>query len=991
MSVKNFKFVSPGVFINEIDNSFIPKTADVVGPLIIGRAERGQGLRPVKVDSFSEFVENFGFPIAGGLGDDVARNGNYVGPTYGPFAAQAYLRSAVGPVTFVRLLGAQHDDKETGGEAGWKLNNPATKATNAGAYGLLVIPSASTTTVASGTLAAVWYMTSGYNIVLSGSVRGFQTDASTLTGSAAWFHSDTDALDTDNNSFTVVIQDSSYNQVHKTNFNFNDNSEKFVRKRFNTNPQLTNTTITSTENREKYWLGETYENQVRALGLSGSMLGAIVAIASGSSGLHTNQQSYQNAIAGWFIGQDLTTDTATYNPTNEGRIPKLFRLHGLESGEWLHKNLKVSIERIKRSTSKNDRFGSFSVVLRSIQDNDNAVKVVERFDNCNLDASSPNYVARKIGDQFFQWNEGERRLRLQGDYRNQSKFIRVEVSDAVGEGTLDPLYLPFGYFGPPKIRDFILLSGSDAAQAKGFPANAASGNFPNDYITLDAAGNSDGTGYNFIEGQGPSDIAEGDWTFTHHISAGTGLRHYAPSGSSAHLVEPFDLRITASIGFAAPRLRVSASDGTMGSLRKAYFGFQTSRGRFSTTYDESIPDMLRALPAGLTSTSNGIQDSFIFTLDDVVRKGVDAEYASGSRVAGTSVTAVSGTYEGILDAGYDKFTAPFAGGFDGFDITESEPLRNSGFSSTTTQTNNYAFNTIKRAIDTVADPEFAEMNIATIPGLTNAQLTTHLMNVCEDRGDALAIVDIENVYTAESEGTESVTERKGTVSQAITSLRARGLNSSYGCTFYPWVQIRDENSGRIFWVPPSVPMLGVFASSEAKSELWFAPAGFNRGGLSQGAAGLPVLSVSDRLSSKDRDKLYEANINPIASFPSNGIVVFGQKTLQTDQSALDRINVRRLTIFLKKQISRLATRVLFDQNVEATWNRFKALVEPFLSNTKARFGISEYRLILNDSTTTPDLVDQNILYAKIMVKPTRAIEFIAIDFVVASTGASFDD
>ena len=283
------------------------------------------------------------------------------------------------------------------------------------------------------------------------------------------------------------------------------------------------------------------------------------------------------------------------------------------------------------------------------------------------------------------------------------------------------------------------------------------------------------------------------------------------------------------------------------------------------------------------------------------------------------------------------------------------------------------------------------MNIATIPGVTNAQLTTHLMNVCEDRGDALAVVDIESVYTAEAEGTESVTERKGTVSQAVTSLRARGLNSSYGCTFYPWVQIRDENSGRIFWVPPSVPMLGVFASSEAKSELWFAPAGFNRGGLSQGAAGLPVLSVSDRLSSKDRDKLYEANINPIASFPSNGIVVFGQKTLQTDQSALDRINVRRLTIFLKKQISRLATRVLFDQNVEATWNRFKALVEPFLSNTKARFGISEYRLILDDSTTTPDLVDQNILYAKIMVKPTRAIEFIAIDFVVASTGASFDD
>ena len=186
-------------------------------------------------------------------------------------------------------------------------------------------------------------------------------------------------------------------------------------------------------------------------------------------------------------------------------------------------------------------------------------------------------------------------------------------------------------------------------------------------------------------------------------------------------------------------------------------------------------------------------------------------------------------------------------------------------------------------------------------------------------------------------------------------------------------------------------MLGVLASSQARSHLWFAPAGFNRGGLSEGAAGIPVVSVSERLTSKERDTLYEANINPIASFPSSGLVVFGQKTLQERQSALDRINVRRLVIFLKKQISILSTQVLFEQNVPTTWNRFKSLVEPFLANVKVQFGVTDYKLILDETTTTPDLVDQNILYAKIMVKPARAIEYIAIDFVVASTGASFDD
>ena len=186
-------------------------------------------------------------------------------------------------------------------------------------------------------------------------------------------------------------------------------------------------------------------------------------------------------------------------------------------------------------------------------------------------------------------------------------------------------------------------------------------------------------------------------------------------------------------------------------------------------------------------------------------------------------------------------------------------------------------------------------------------------------------------------------------------------------------------------------MMGVLASSERASDIWFAPAGFNRGGLSDGAAGIPVTAVTERLISKDRDVLYEANINPIASFPSSGIVVFGQKTLQERQSALDRINVRRLVIYLKKQISILSTQILFEQNVQATWTRFKALVEPFLSNVLTGFGITDYRLILDESTTTPDLIDQNIMYAKIMIKPARAIEYIAIDFVIASTGASFDD
>ena len=161
--------------------------------------------------------------------------------------------------------------------------------------------------------------------------------------------------------------------------------------------------------------------------------------------------------------------------------------------------------------------------------------------------------------------------------------------------------------------------------------------------------------------------------------------------------------------------------------------------------------------------------------------------------------------------------------------------------------------------------------------------------------------------------------------------------------------------------------------------------------MSNGAAGLPVLQTALRLNSKDRDTLYEANINPIASFPAEGIVIFGQKTLQVTPSALDRINVRRLMIYVKKEVSRFASTVLFDPNTAVTWKRFTNLAVPFLDGVKSRFGLSDFRVVLDETTTTPDLVDRNIVYAKILLKPTRAIEFIALDFVLAPTGASFAD
>ena len=393
---------------------------------------------------------------------------------------------------------------------------------------------------------------------------------------------------------------------------------------------------------------------------------------------------------------------------------------------------------------------------------------------------------------------------------------------------------------------------------------------------------------------------------------------------------------------------------------------------------------------------DGTERSVFFTLDDIridPSGSGGAFWGSGSHATGLALTNVSGAISGVLDAGYDRFTVPLYGGFDGLDITELEPFRNSQWDTgTPSPVNSYTFNSVLQAIDSISDPEVVEMNLATIPGLTQEGLTTSLLRVCEDRADALAIIDLAGGYKARAEDTSSARNNtESNLRTVISNLRDRGLNSSYGCCFYPWVRGRDTINGAMLWLPPSIAALGTFSSSQKKTQVWFAPAGFNRGGLTEGSAGIPVVDVAHQLRRKDRDDLYAANINPIAKFPAEGIVIFGQKTLQVTPSALDRINVRRLMIFVKKRVSQVASRLLFDPNVQTTWNRFISAVGPILADIKTNFGLSDYKLVLDETTTTPDLIDRNILYAKIFLKPTRAIEFIAIDFNITRTGASFDD
>ncbi len=979
---RKFKFISPGVFTREIDQSQLPADPRIIGPTIFGRARKGPGMRPVLVRSYEEFVNVFGSPDPGAEGGDNWRSGDFDGPTYGAYAAKAWLNSGQAPLTMMRLLGTQHTNAEAAtGLAGWDTTGAPDRdlSENGGAYGLFLVNSASLAAspspTDSGTLAAVWYLQKSASVVLSGNFVGAPSGFG--TASAGTYFQSRGA----SQEFAAVIFNTGEATSEKVCFNFDENSDKYIRKVFNTNASQTNSTIvdSSTNAYKRYWLGESYDQMVRRTvtntGESGNVFGVILALASGSTSLldfDDHNQGFQNAETPYFRSQDLGINTNFFLDNTV----RLFKLVSLEHGSWIQRNVKISIEEIRAADYPEiNPYGTFSVVLRSVRDTDNAPIVIERYDLCNLNPNSPDYVAKKIGDKFVEWSATERRLRQYGDYDNQSAYVRVVVDAAVANGGADASAVPFGYFGPPRLKGFTVLSGST------FPAPNAVGNT---VVGAASLAQIPVLGSGSIAHPGGVKQTKGNnlFAFTHRAVC-------APAPGTS---------FTASYNFPAIRNRLSASDGGINPT-DAYFGIQTTKAANSIIFDPSYIDMVRPLPAPIATQTfvpgGNTENSFSFTLDNIrFRNGnrEEAYYLSGSRKDGGSWTAASGS-RSLLDNGYNKFTAPMFGGFDGLNIVEKEPFRNSYLNqSSQTELNNYGINTLRRSIDTVADPEFVETNLMSIPGIWTPAVTDKLITTCEERADALAVVDIQYAYTpAGTEDTASAVARRPDVTQAATTLRARSINSSYGCTFFPWVQIRDANTNRVVDVPPSVAAIGTFGSSQARSELWFAPAGFVRGGLSNGAAGVPVTGVKMRLTSKDRDTLYSMNINPIATFPNEGIVIFGQKTLQVTRSALDRINVRRLLIFIKKEISTIANTILFDPNVQTTWDRFTSAVNPFLADVKARFGLTDFRVILDSTTTTDDLIDRNILYAKIYLKPARAIEFIALDFIVTRTGASFDD
>jgi hypothetical protein len=271
----------------------------------------------------------------------------------------------------------------------------------------------------------------------------------------------------------------------------------------------------------------------------------------------------------------------------------------------------------------------------------------------------------------------------------------------------------------------------------------------------------------------------------------------------------------------------------------------------------------------------------------------------------------------------------------------------------------------------LANQDDYRFNVMLTPGLIDsgafASTVTSIISNTQNRGDNIYIVD-QNPYNS-------------TVANAVTAAATR--NTSYAATYWPWLQTVDPDSGARVWVPASTMIGGVYAFNDSVSEPWFAPAGINRGGLST------VIRAEQKLPQSSRDTLYSGNVNPIATFPGTGTVVYGQKTLQKQASALDRVNVRRLLIALKSYISQVANNLVFEQNTIATRNQFLSQVNPYLESVQQRQGLYAFKVIMDDSNNTADVIDRNQLVGQIYIQPTKTAEFIYLDFNILPTGATF--
>ncbi len=702
------------------------------------------------------------------------------------------------------------------------------------------------------------------------------------------------------------------------------------------------------------------------------------------------EDRYKTARSPWLTSQKFG-----------GKVKNLFKVHALDDGTAGSDGFKISISGIAASSNESTDFGTFDLFVRAMEDDDDNVIALEKFYKLDLNPSSERYVGRVIGDQYtyydFDKPDGSQKLVIEGIHPNRSKYIRLEMAGEVDKNTIDDSALPVGFRG----HSHLVTSGeiTDVIGDSGHVADSLLSSTPMDSTRTDGV-----TGNDLWTTDPLGSIVQMPVPFRGDITRGSGVGRKV--GPNLHWGVQFQVNDSP----AEPN-KSRVFEKSIYGFTKYFPDFQTSDlnlmvGDNAGTPDDSIDDLVTVLDSdrfnnnafSLESIEVQGVDNDAGALDN--KKWEDAVYRRGGVAEGNAHTDALSTgrlfgganfqadFTSIGARKHRKFSLFLQGGFDGVNILDHNKSKMTDLACRREMQDSQQQGGVdgptvasyRKALDVMAEKADVDIKLLAIPGLRDPSVSEYAIDTCEDRFDAMLIMDV-----VEVDDVNAVVENKATqvisVSNTVENLLLRNLDTSFAAAYFPDCVVPDPKTRTNVLCPPSVAVLGAFALNDAVAHPWFAPAGFTRGALAR------VVESQVKLNRANLDTLYEADINPLSAFPHTpGVVVWGQKTLQSAKSALDRVNVRRLLIEIRRQVKRVGNTLLFEPNRAETLARFSNAVNPILGRIQQQQGLDKFKVVIDTTTTTQADVENNTVRGKIFLQPTRTVEFISLDFVVTNAG-----
>jgi len=1030
---------SPGFFESEIDLSITTPAGITATPAgVIGTSPIGPAFLPVTVGSLAAFRERF-------FGTSDEFNESY-------YAAQEFFRYGEA-LTFVRTLGAgvnstatditRTRSQGTAKGAGFVIKSPSNDA-DGRAIGCVQILAAkhSVTTDTSDSYpifanndSTSVTLAAGGNVNLIRGVLLFPTGTRghvmsfSDTYSPSNVADDAATIQTDPSlenykSFKLVVSSSAtgfgttdgYTGIKIYTASLDPNDQNYIAKVLNTSPDLFQ------EKQHLLYLDYSIEPELATV----SSDAGSVAILSGSSNTSStsgdSSQTFLNAF-GRFDSRYMPARTTVFISQLYGtKTYDLFHFETRADGAAANDQFKVSISNLKRSTDDANPYGTFDVLIRDFYDTDESPVILERYSNCTLNPQSSDYVAKKIGDRkvyynFDTINPNDRNFTSTGTRSNVSTRVRIVMSQDVELGSIPTSALPFGFHGIPAIKTNDGLTDTSLPTLSrrlegvlptggGIQSLTSSIAPPVPYRYKVTNSETDST----PAFQGEAGVTE---TADPRLYWGVKFQSF-PSvsgtlGTSAYLqsnayasVNPLIHTLSKFAGIVKLDVLMTGSGADLLNNNKFSLNnvaLYNSKGS-STALAAAVNNLTGTLDQHMLNAiyiRNAVPDTSDYTITD--------SSISGRLSLGTLALIPSASIFNRFSP-YIKFTNMFYGGFDGLNILDKD-MADMNDKATSSETggkavaspniglniaaNNFAagnsnalISAYKTSIDIITDAGVSNANIVTIPGIREPTITNYAATETKNYARAIYLMDIPT-YT--DTGTRIYTSNiLPDVTYTIRQFSGRNVNNNYVATYFPDASIIDDSTGAVnkrVRMPASIVALGALAQNDSKTFPWYAPAGFNRTSLTS------VVNLAVRLTSADRDNLYDARINPITSFPGLGYVIFGQKTLQIARTALDRVNVRRLLIELARIVTEVGLQFVFEPNTSTTRARFVNLLTPRFSTVQSQSGVDSFRIIMDESNNTTTDIEANKLNGRIIIVPTKAVEYIAIDFIITNEGVEF--